>query len=543
MMGKQEDQRPLYCVVDLEERVPPGHPLRQVAELVDFSFARSEVARFYGYNGNESVDPVIILKLLFLLFLDDVPSERELMRQVACRLDYLWFLGMSLNDPIPDHSVLSKARARWGGAVFEKLFVRTVRQCVEAGLVEGSKVHVDASVVDADASKNSVLKGPPQMIAALKALYAEQEAKLEEVRESRKRRPNRGRGGQDPASLDAAGQPQEPQPHNPYRIGPERLEAIVPPSSAAGLTPDASGACDPQNEEQTDGPAVPADGPVKVNDAMVCTTDPDAAIARHAPNCKSGPRPRYMSHRAVDDHAGVITAVASTPGDVCEGALLTGLLEQHEHNSRLCVEVAVADGKYGTVENYIECEKVGILPHMADLSHKQAGSGRRAGIFPDSDFVYDSATDTYRCPAGQTMYPARHHAKRHATDYTPARGVCAACPLREQCTRSQSGRSVKRHDNHDVVERARRQSRSPAARRDRRRRMHLMERSFADASDNHGLKRSRWRRLWRQRIQDLMIAAVQNVRILSRHGGPTNGSAAKRRCSSLRPCRRSRRPG
>ena len=68
------------------------------------------------------------------------------------------------------------------------------------------------------------------------------------------------------------------------------------------------------------------------------------------------------------------------------------------------------------------------------------------------------------------------------------------------------------------IDRARAQARSPAARRDRRRRMHLMEGSFADAAENHGLKRSRWRRLWRQRIQDTLIAAVQNVRILARLG-------------------------
>ena len=164
MMGRQDARQPLYRVVDLdlEERVSPGHPLRKIAAAVDFTFARAEVAPFYGYNGNESVDPVVILKLLFLLFFDDVPGERELMRQVAYRLDYLWFLGLGLNDDVPDHSVLSKARARWGPAVFERLFVRTVRQSVEAGLVDGGKVHVDASVVDADASKNSVAKGPPR---------------------------------------------------------------------------------------------------------------------------------------------------------------------------------------------------------------------------------------------------------------------------------------------------------------------------------------------------------------------------------------------
>src|SRR5258707_13131943 len=132
MMGSQDDQRPLYCVVDLVQRVPANHPLRLIRQAVDFSFVRAEVAPFYGYNGNESVDPEVILKLLFLLFLDDLSSERELMRQVAYRLDYLWFLGMSLNDEVPDHSGLSKARARWGGAVFERLFVRTVRPCAEA---------------------------------------------------------------------------------------------------------------------------------------------------------------------------------------------------------------------------------------------------------------------------------------------------------------------------------------------------------------------------------------------------------------------------
>jgi hypothetical protein len=281
---------------------------------------------------------------------------------------------------------------------------------------------------------------------------------------------------------------------------------------------------------------------VKVNDALVCTTDPDAAIARHAPNCKAGPRPRYMSHRAVDERAGVITAVASTPAGISEGSLLMDLLDQHERNTRRAVQTAVADGKYGTVENYLACEEHGIAPHMADLNAKQAGSGRRAGIFADGDFAYDAASDTYRCPAGQTLRPARHHSKRQATDYTAAKGVCDACPLRQQCTRGKTGRSIKRHDQQDVIDRARAKAAGPAARRDRRRRMHLMERSFADASDNHGLKRSRWRRLWRQRIQDLLIAAVQNVRIFARNGkGPKPTSGANSPAAGPGPSPRTRR--
>jgi len=511
MMGRQDGQSPLWCVVDLDGRVPDGHPLRKVKELVDFSFARAEVAPFYGYNGNVSVDPEVVLKLLFLLFFDDVPSERELMRQVCYRLDYLWFLGLSLDDPVPDHSVLSKARARWGEAVFEKLFVRTVRQCVDAGLVDGKKVHLDASVVDADASKDSVLKGPPQMIARLRALYAEQERKLEALRgRRRKRRPDR----------------HGPAPQGPTEGEPVAAEAQSPTQQVA-------------QPEQTHGVVPPAGEGVAgggVNAGLLSTTDPDAAVTSHAPNCKAGPRPRYMSHRAVDDYAGVITAVASTPGDVCEGSLLPQLLDAHELNTDTAAQVCVADTKYGTVDNYAACQERGVLPHMADLSRKQDNTGRRCGIFPDAAFAYDPASDTYTCPAGQVLRRKRRHEKRRAWDYAPDKGVCDACPLKAQCTRSKTGRSVKRHDQQDLIDRSRARSRSPAARKDRRRRRHLMERSFADASDNHGLKRSRWRRLWRQRIQDHLIAAVQNVRIMAGIGRRGASRAASRARS--RPARR-----
>src|SRR5436309_546762 len=172
MMGTHQPQASLFAFrVDLEQRLRPDHPLRRVASVVDFSYVRPEVAACYGHNGNVSVDPVVILKLMFLLFFDDVPSERELLARLPERLDYLWFLGYGLDDPIPDHSVLSKARRRWGREVFERLFVRTVAQCVAAGLVGGRKVHVDGSLNDANAACDSVLKAGPELIAALKAAY------------------------------------------------------------------------------------------------------------------------------------------------------------------------------------------------------------------------------------------------------------------------------------------------------------------------------------------------------------------------------------
>jgi transposase len=180
MMGTQKVEPQLFhYAVNLEKRVRANHPLRQIKAAIDFSFVREEVAHCYGRNGNESVPPEGILKMMFLLFFDDIKSERELMEVIGERLDYLWFLDYGLDEKVPDHSVLSKARARWGKQVFESLFVRTVAQCVEAGLVGGSKLHVDGSLVDANASKDSVIKSSPELIAALKRAYSATESKLE----------------------------------------------------------------------------------------------------------------------------------------------------------------------------------------------------------------------------------------------------------------------------------------------------------------------------------------------------------------------------
>lgn len=436
MMGIHQPQPSLFAYrVDLEQRIRPDHPLRRVAQAVDFQFVRAEVATCYGQNGNVSIDPVVILKLMFLLFFDDVASERELLARLPERLDYLWFLGYGLDEPIPDHSVLSKARQRWGREVFERLFVQTVQQCVRAGLVAGAKIHLDSSLVAAAAANNSVVRAAPELIRALKRAYGAQEQKLDE-------------------------------PETP------------------------------------------------INATLLSVTEPDATIVRHG---KGGPRPCDKNHRAVDDAHGVITALTTTTGCVDEGQQLPVLLEQHQRHTATTVRTAVADSKYGTVENFRHCQQHGIRTHMADLKTKQAQTGRRAGIFPDTAFAYAAATDTFRCPAGQTLRRHHWHAGRRQWEYRAAAGVCAACALRSQCTRAKDGRSLKRHEGHKEIERARAQANSPAAYRDRRRRQHLMERSFADAANNHGFKRARWRRQWRQQIQDWLIAAIQNVRILLAH--------------------------
>jgi len=449
MMGQQKSDRQLFnYAVNLEKRVRANHPLRQVKAAIDFRFVREEVAHCYGKKGNESVDPIVILKMMFLLFFDDIKSERELMEMIAERLDYLWFLDYGLDEQIPDHSVLSKARTRWGKEVFESLFVRTVEQCVEAGLVDGKKLHVDASLIDADAAKESVIKGAPPLIAALKQAYRATESKLEET------------------------------------STPESYQAV--------------------------------------NDRLMSQSDPDAACVRQG---GGDSRPRYKPHRVIDDAKGVITAVETTPGSIAENKKLMGLVDQHEKNTRSEAQIVVADHKYGTSENFVGCHERGITTHMGDAGMK-AHSGHDHTIFGDDAFTYDARKDVYLCPAGQMLKPRRMHAIRRTVEYKAPARVCAGCVLRAQCTRSSHGRTVQRHEKQAALDAARAQAHSVAARRDRKRRHHLMERSFADAANNHHFKRARWRGLWRQQIQDYLIAAIQNVRVLLAHQNPSKSVAA-----------------
>jgi transposase len=158
-MGHQPNyQHKLFLTnFNLEKRIRKDHILRKITEKIDFDFIYKEVEDTYGLNGNVSVPPPVILKMMLLLILNDTRSERELMLTIPERLDWLWFLGYDLDDEIPNHSVLSKARARWGVTAFKRFFERIVWQCVEAGIVDGSKLFIDSSLIDADASNNSVV--------------------------------------------------------------------------------------------------------------------------------------------------------------------------------------------------------------------------------------------------------------------------------------------------------------------------------------------------------------------------------------------------
>src|SRR5260221_7040971 len=179
MMGSKERHFAPLIHVSLEELVPQDHFYRNLEWKLDLSFVREFVHETYAGGGRPSIDPVVFLKLQLVMFFEDIRSERQLMRHAADRLSVRWYVGYDLNEPLPDHSSLTRIRERYGVEVFRRFFEQIVEQCQQAGLVWGRELYIDGTKVQANASKDS-LKPRFFIEAHLNHLFPEQAAEATE---------------------------------------------------------------------------------------------------------------------------------------------------------------------------------------------------------------------------------------------------------------------------------------------------------------------------------------------------------------------------
>jgi hypothetical protein len=244
-----------------------------------------------------------------------------------------------------------------------------------------------------------------------------------------------------------------------------------------------------------------------VNNRYVSMTDPEAGIYGNgkAQIC-------YKTHRVVEERSEVITAVEVTAGDLDEGQRLEALLKAHHTNTEIEAETIVADSKYGTIKNYLLCAEKNVNAHIPDLKAKKEKKLKNK-IFPDTLFKYNSETDTYTCPGNKILKRKSYHAARSSIDYSARKKDCLTCELRSQCTRNKDGRTIKRHLEQSVINQMRDKAQSQQAKKDIRKRQHLMERTFACAT-RYGFDSARWRGLSRIAIQEYLVCCVQNIQKL-----------------------------
>ena len=160
MLGrKARDQLELFVTGSLDQLVPEDHVLARVDRVLDLGWLREVVADCYsGDNGRPGIDPEVAVRLMLAGLLLGIVHDRRLMREAQVNIAIRWFIGYGLHERLPDHSSLTRIRQRWGKARFRRVFQRTVAACLDAKIATAEVVHVDATLIRADASWESLVE-------------------------------------------------------------------------------------------------------------------------------------------------------------------------------------------------------------------------------------------------------------------------------------------------------------------------------------------------------------------------------------------------
>ena len=358
--------------ITIEDFVPKGHLLRKIEAAVDFSFIYDEVRKYYcADNGRPSVDPVQLVKYLLIGFLYNINSEREIEVEIQGSMPYRWFMGLNLDDRVPDHSTISQNRRRRfnGTNVYRRMFERILSICIEKGLVDGKLILTDSTHVRANASRRSEVK-----------VVVEKETTNYMKRLD---------------SYEAAER--------------EKLER--------------EGKLKPKNTIGKDG-ALPS-----FVERKVSTTDPDAGFLQR-PGKPQGMH--YLDHQSIDAKNGIIVDVAVTSGNVNDQMPFLDRIEYMREEVGLPIEAVGVDSAYDVGVIHHELSENNIEVYTPANNEK---AWQKSEFTRENDFSYNTDSDIFTCPAGSTLILKRIQRNEGNVSkiYQARQRDCSRCSMRGKC--------------------------------------------------------------------------------------------------------------
>src|SRR5215211_1452194 len=156
MQGKKQYAEKLFTTFQLSAHVPQDNFYRRLKSIVDLQWLYKATKKYYGSEGQKSIDPVVFLKLMLIGYLENLGSDRRIITTVSMRLDMLYFLGYDIDEELPWHSTLSRTRQLYSEEVFKQLFRKVLSQCIDKGMVSGRRQAIDSVPVKANASMSSL---------------------------------------------------------------------------------------------------------------------------------------------------------------------------------------------------------------------------------------------------------------------------------------------------------------------------------------------------------------------------------------------------
>lgn len=386
MQGRKAFEEKLFTNFQLSERVPKDNFYRRLKETIDLRFLRKITARYYGTEGQESLDPIVFFKLMLVGYLENLGSDRRMISTASMRLDILFFINYNLEEPLPWHSTLSRTRQLYGEDVFKELFRKVLKMCIDQGMVSGRRQAVDSALIKANASMDSI---------AEKEILSDADGFSDELISNEEDKPKHV----------TAYKKKKVEEHHRWKQ--KAYEGM--PGSRNG-----------KNADDDNRPKFLS------NHTHYSTTDADARIA-----VKPG-KPRqfnYLTQTSVDTANHVITHIEAHHADKkdsqCMPAIIKGLKENLATEG-LIVEQLVADTGYSSGQALKALEEnniTGYIPNFGQYKHEREG------------FTYHKEGDYYSCQQNKkiSFKKIKDNNGYGAKEYRSSRTDCGPCPLRSSC--------------------------------------------------------------------------------------------------------------
>jgi transposase len=453
MLGRQERwQEDLFVAGPLRDLIPDDHILKRVDRVLDLSWLRAEVRDLYCQdNGRPGIDPEAAVRLMLAGLFHGIVHDRKLLREAQVNIAIRWFAGYRLTEKLPNHSSLTNIRQRWGEERFKRIFQRSVQQCAEAGLVDGQTVHIDATLIRADVSWQSLTQ------RHVEAVLAENEP------------------------------PDDDQDDDEDNGDRREEEKASPPRRSRGR---------------------PRTRPAKVK--KYSPTDPDATMATSSRDQRM--EPCYKQHTAVDDRCGVIVDVHVTTGEASEGKQLEAQLDRIEANTQTAVRRATADAAYAHGRNYgvLEDREVeAVIPPQREATRRGRIPARRFKYDDQKKVVRCPAGKILRPSSRPDEHSTLYRARACDCKNCPLRTRCIPPTTQVRVIRISDDqaaliRARRRHARGEITD-------SEMYQRHRWR----AEGVHGEAKSQHGLRRAARRGRANVSVQAYLTAAVMNLKRLA----------------------------
>lgn len=437
----------------LDELVPQDHLVRKVEDALDFCFIYPKVKHLYSQYGRPSIDPVVLFKMLIINILFGYNSMRKTCQEIQVNLAHRWFLGISIDEPVPNFSTWSQnyIRRYKDSTIFEEIFEKILSQAVEYGFVDCTTVFGDSTHQKANANKRKLIK---KEVEVIKKKY--EEDLLKEINEDRE------------------------------CIGKKTYDTIEPSEYAF--------------DEET-GEEVKITKKRIINES---TTDPESGCFHKGEKEKCF---AYSQHAFCDKNSFVLT-VATAPGNVHDSVSFFNAYKQlmnWEHAYE--IQNVSLDSAYRTPAICREIIKNNQVPYMP---YKRPMT--KTGFFKKYEYAYDELYDCYICPNAKVLNyttTTREGYRQYKSDPKD----CENCPFKDQCTNSKNHiKVINRHLWESYREQADEIRYTPKWKEIYPQRKETIERVFADCKENNGLRFTRLRGLKKNQHNAWLIFACHNLK-------------------------------